>query len=123
MVKHVHTLNKGMLQALIKISDFKIPVNLKDLDLTFNQRDNFQKLRYWNLVRKSYNAEGKRIGGHWEITELGLRFVNGEISMPQSAITYRGEVVEYKGENKYFSDVKELYKRSEDYSRDAINKD
>ena len=65
----------------------------KDLLLTKSQYNNFQKLRYWGLVKKSYTPEGKRIGGCWELTSLVRYFVNGS-ALPRIKWTFNNEVVD-----------------------------
>ena len=68
MVEYKHGLNKGLvvgLRAIAKAGWTGSAVDLKGLHLTHSEWDNFQKLRYWDLVSK---VGGKK-GGKWRITE------------------------------------------------------
>lgn len=63
-----------------------------DLVLTKSQYNNFQKLRYWGLIKKSYNADGSRHGGYWELTSLVKYVVNGK-PIPKFKMTFNNKVV------------------------------
>ena len=95
MVEYKHTLNKGLCVGLTRLAAVGGEANLKELGLTRNQWDNFQKLRYWDLVTKQVDEAGNRVGGTWVITEKGLDFLGGMIRVPRKVVTYRGERVEY----------------------------
>ena len=96
-VRYKHVFNEALAVGLCRLYLAREPINLKDLGLTRNEWDNFQKLRYWDLVRKHVDSKGKRKGGFWEITEEGKRFLCGG-SIYSHVWTYRGERVEYDGE-------------------------
>lgn len=68
------------------------PQSVADLDLTQGEYTNFAKLAYWNLARKA-NPNGAERGGIWQITDTGMRFVTGQISLPKKVWVYRNEVV------------------------------
>lgn len=52
----------------------------------------FQKLRYWGVVTPVKNDDPKkRSSGMWKITEKGIQFVKGEITLPEAAYTYNGQ--------------------------------
>lgn len=77
-----HTINKPLLQALAQLYKFGGRADLqKDLNLTKNQYNNFQKLQYFLLVEKT------SVLGVWEITTLGREFVEGKKSICFSAFT------------------------------------
>ncbi len=70
-----HKLNDQLVKALRQLVDFyereKVGCNLqKDLSLTKNQYNNFQKLQYFNLALKS--NEG------WFPSLAGISFIRGE---------------------------------------------
>ncbi len=115
-VKYRHSLNKPLLMGLISISEHDGPVNLKNLNLTRNEWDNFQKLRYWYLVKKSEKA------GEWEITDSGRQWLSGTIRMERTAITYRGAVEYFEGEavSPKNIDGDFSYRQREDYAKDAV---
>ena len=68
-----------------------------DLTLTKSQYTNFNKLRYWGLVKKSYNADGARLGGYWELTSLVRYVINGK-ALPKWKRTFNNKVVEVSDE-------------------------
>ena len=87
IVKYKHSLNAGMIKGLILLDKAGGTSLFSDLNLTFNQKNNFQKLRYWSLI-KSVSP------GCWSITGLGLQFLLGEVYLPKRVQTFRGEYVE-----------------------------
>jgi len=119
-VKYKHTLNQNLVKALDRFYESEPPINLKVVGFTRNQWDNFQKLRYWELVTKHY-VDGKRIGGVWNITDQGKRFLQGILAVPRRVVTYRGDRESYEGE---LVKAKDLwgdfnYRKREDYAADA----
>lgn len=128
MVAYKHKLNYGMAQSLKKLYALGGSAHLNALELNYNQRCNFQKIRYWGLVFKS-NQES----GVWVISSYGKMFVEGKVSAPSHAWSYRGEPIEKEDSeitHIYFSDLtpvnnakidKELavYKKREDYADDS----
>ncbi len=116
--EHKHSLSKALVQGLIKLSETENPINIKELNLTRNQWDNFQKLRYWDLVSKHQTPEGKRVGGTWFITDRGTRFLNGNLAVSKSVWTYRGERVRFEGDGIEVTDVIEGYRHRRDYAED-----
>lgn len=92
MIHYRHSLNKGLAKGLI-ILDKKYGgiASLNEMkELNFNQKNNFQKLRYWGLVKKGEDCR-------WQITEEGLRFVKGEEIVPKIVITYRNQFEKFDG--------------------------
>jgi hypothetical protein len=126
MTKFRHHLNEALMVGLLKLWNASghrryNPRNLKDLHLTRNQWDNFQKLRYWQLVEKSYDGNGNRIKGAWAVTKLGEDFIERELRIPATAITYRGNCIGFDGADIGIEDkVPSSYKQREDYSRDSF---
>ncbi len=111
-----HRLNKPLVEALRQLYDFGNTANLqKDLKLTKNQYNNFQKLQYFGLVERA-------IG--WGITLKGKEFIEGKKAISDKAMTFGGEVVlpPHKAWNgvkivkKYVYDIdRESWKKIEDY--------
>lgn len=95
------------------------PVNLSQLDLTRNQWDNFQKLRYFGLVEQ-HAVNGRRKAGVWAITERGREFLAGRITIRKTAITYRGEVEDWDGPRVLVTDVDDLYQPRETWAAEAM---
>ena len=104
MVEYKHGFNVALAIGLARTYAAGKPVNLNTLGLTRNQWDNYQKLRYWDLVAKAERDDGKNIGGVWVVTERGEQFVNGRIKVQSHVWTYRGERVRYEGKEIGFSD-------------------
>jgi hypothetical protein len=104
---------------LVRLYRHRKPVNLALLELTRNQWDNFQKLRYWDLVARYTDKEGIRKGGVWTITSKGIEFVLGRIKVPKSVWTYRGERVRYEGDEVLIFHVHEGYRYMADYAEES----
>jgi hypothetical protein len=89
MVEYTHMLNLPLLTALLKLYNAGHGEHhLRDLNLTYSERCNFQKLRYWGLVER-------REGGRWEMTMHGRFFARGEVRVPRAVQTYRAKTVRY----------------------------
>lgn len=83
----------------------EIPFHLQhDLLLTKSQYNNFQKLRYWGFVKKSYKADGSRNAGKWELTSLVRYIVNGK-TFPKFKMTFNNKVVSASEEMIKLEDV------------------
>lgn len=92
-----HALSSGLVSALIKAikfvqltnkNQFHLQGDLKEL--TKNEYNNFQKLRFHGLVAK---IDGK--AGFWCITRRGGQFLRGEIALPDSVETFRNKIVSH----------------------------
>lgn len=118
IVKYKHKLGRGLLKGLFLldklggVSEFKL-IPFK----SFNERNNFQKLRYWGFTE---HVEGK--GSAWKITEKGLRFLKGLDHTPKHAITFRNEVIGFGDEMVSIEDVlsDHLYWYREDYLKNRV---
>jgi len=89
-------------------------VLLKDTNLSFSERTNFQKLRYWGLVGKVWGP------GAWRITQSGELFLCDLAAARERVVTFRGERIRYEGKLIKFKDVTGYqYDRREDYARVA----
>jgi hypothetical protein len=120
-MQYRHSFSEALATGLLRLYKFGQPaINLKYLKLTRNQWDNFQKLRYWELVKKHTDENSKRIGGTWAITDLGRKFVEGACAVHKTVWTYRGCFVRYDGPMVYFSELHDGYKTREQYADEAI---
>ena len=124
MKEYNHVLSIPLCKALVKLYNHslqgEIPVNIKCLKMTRNQWDNFQKLRYWDLVSKYVDQNGKRKGGEWKITKRGIDFVKGIIRIKNHVTTYRGERIKYYGSKvRIESVVEDNYRKRRDYAKDS----
>lgn len=93
---HLHTLNRGLLDALAQTVEFYKKngkgCNLqKDIWLTKNQYNNYQKLQYFKLVKKAEY-------GRWLPTEKAYLFLNGQITVLHPVLTLSGKVLSRKHE-------------------------
>jgi hypothetical protein len=90
------------------------PINIKELRLTRNQWDNFQKLRYWGLVVQ-VEVDGLRKKGVWQITNRGQSFLFNEGSIPKQVWTYRGTFKRASDAKVRVTQVVDWYEKREDY--------
>lgn len=95
-----HTLSSGIVSALIKAIRYVQRTNKNEfhlqkhlVDLTKNEYNNFQKLRFHGLVAK---IDGK--AGYWLITKRGGSFLRGELGIPKNVQTFRNKVISHSGE-------------------------
>jgi len=120
MTEYRHSLSAGLIHALAKFYKRGSPLNVhKDLGLTTNQWDNFQKLQYWGLVEKFY-VDGKRKQGTWLLTQVAIDFLQGKMMLNKSVWSYRGKFVRFDGPLITIDDVDEKYRQKEDYINDRI---
>lgn len=121
-VEYRHRLSEPLVKGLAKLEQAGGgPINLKELDLTWSQRDNFQKLRYFGLVLRCRREDGSRRNGVWEITGKGRMFLAGTIGVQHVAVTYRGETIRMEGEQVDATDViGDLYQQREQWAREAV---
>lgn len=121
IVEYRHTLGLGLVSALHKFARTGSPLNVhRHLGLTTNQWDNFQKLRYWDLVAKCYDEEGKRIQGLWSLTDVAVHFLQGKKLLPRAVWTYRGVVQRFDSDLISVDDVDVGYRLIEDYIADSV---
>lgn len=102
MVVYHHGLTQGLVVSLAALMRAGGCANIDRIGLTSNQRNNFQKLRYWGLAERTDQA------GVWKVPELGYRFMTGQNSVPQMMKTYRGKVVGSEGVWVWVHDFPEL---------------
>ena len=121
MEEYVHRLTPALVTSLRVLEKAGGgPIKLRDLGLTHSQWDNFQKLRYFELVRKVLNEDGKRRGGFWVMTMRGRAFLNGSVSVFPRVWTYRGERVRYEGVPIRVTDVTgPHYQQRDDWAAEA----
>jgi len=117
-VEYRHNLSKGLAGALIALHEAGGKFNVNELPLTHNQKANFQKLRYWELVEKTDRPDGSHIGGWWEITGHGSDFLLG-FSIQKHVWTYRGNPIRTEGEYVTIEDLSAGYKYRPQYAEEA----
>ena len=119
MIEYRFGFNKGLAVFLGKLFDAGGLAKTDDLGLTYSQRTNSQKLRYWGLAEPVINEESAIKRGWWQITNKGVAFLLGRTSIPKYAITYRGEVVRKEGDQITFKGVSDGYEYHADYANQA----
>lgn len=111
VVKYSHNFNSGLAIALTKLKKIGGKSALKDLDLTVNQFNNFQKIQYWGLVEKYHEA------GIWKITKDGDKFLaGGEIS--KKVLTFRGKRIAFGDEKTTIDKLRKEYLKKADYVKE-----
>lgn len=118
-MEYRHVMSVALLEGLTRLARKGCPTNLKYLELTRNQWDNFQKLRYWDLVEQAVDEQGRRKGGVWRITKGGLWFLMALQAIPKRVWTYRGERIRYDGNLIYARDVITGYVFRDEYAAEA----
>ena len=88
VVTYTHRINKGLTIAMKRLYDAGRTAHLESLPLTTSQRSNFQKLKYWGLVRQSSERSGV-----WMLTNKGISFVEGKTAELSHAASYRATPV------------------------------
>lgn len=110
-----HGLTRGLVKAFIK---FCYAINKKEynkihlqteMELTKNEYNNFQKLRYFGLVARSGEA------GNWALTNIGERYARGEIGIEKFAISYRDRLVRREGEKVWLQQFYEKGNNTESF--------
>jgi len=124
IVEYKHKFNKGLAIGLHRLAQRGGCEHLKQLKLSYDQHSNFQKLRYWGLVKQALSDKtGKPKKGYWKLTTKGELFLNGLDSISSAVWTYRGNPVRFDGEPCVFNDfafIIEEYDELEDYADTAV---
>lgn len=115
IVRYKFSINQGIARFVIELFRAGKPVKTNDLGLTYSQRTNSQKARYWGLAQPFVNEESKRKAGWWVITEKGKKFCRGEIKIPRQVIMFRNNIEQYKGDFVAIDDIAEGYQYRSDY--------
>lgn len=104
LVQYKQTLSRGLVNALVAFArKGRKAHHLSEVRFTYNQRNNFQKLRYWRMVRKA--GIDRERSGYWEITRRGWEFLAEERAVPAYVRTFRAEVVAVSKRKVYVTDI------------------
>lgn len=121
IMKHKHSFNMPLAFIIRRLAEkYKAsePFHLqKDIELSKNQYNNFQKLRYWDLVDK-YFENGHRKGGYWVLTQKVYMLLEGNI-IPRWVKTFNNKVVEKSAEMICLKDVIGYYDIPEKWAKRA----
>lgn len=120
MVEYTHSLSKGLVAGLKKFLEKfgDQPGEIADAGMSYTMRCNFQKLRYWDLIIKVGDPNGK--GGRWRVTPAGVLFATGEREAPSKVRTFRGKWIAYDGPGVMFEKLTGGWKFRPEYSLQAI---
>lgn len=101
-----HTINKTLIAALAKLNAIGGRGTLKKMKLSNTRFSNFQKLRYFGLVCHT------KIKHEWQITKLGIEFLQGRKAIPHFVMTRHAKVIRKSREKDFITDVEEcvMYK-------------
>lgn len=111
-------MSRSLVRALAKFAGAgRGPVEIAAAPLSYSERCNLQKLRYWGLLRHRGEPGGK--GGLWEITDSGYAFLSGEVRLPRFVWTFRGEPVSLEGPEVHVQDAIDGWKRRPEWARES----
>lgn len=119
VVTYRHSFGKHLAAFLLALYRAGGPAKTDDLGLTYAQRTNSQKLRYWGLARQVLNEQSKVKRGLWEITEKGREFVEGKITIQRHAHVSRNSVLRIDGDPIAFAEVSDGYQFRAEFAAQA----
>ena len=69
----------------------------------------FTTMRWWKMCERHIDVEDteRKHSGLWRITDLGARWVRGEVAVPRYVWTYNNEVKAIEGPDVYIGDIVE----------------
>lgn len=78
----------------------------RDSAPTFFGSGEFAKLSLWGLIEEKIkdDSSDKRTSGYWKITQKGIDFVHGKLSVPKYIRTFNSHTYGSVGENVYIQD-------------------
>ncbi len=109
---YLHSLNSGLVSVLIKAIQYvgktkNNKFHYSDLNLTYSQASNLQKLRFHGLIAH-YSKENTK-SGEWLITTKGGQFLRGETSIPKQVKTFRNKVIAHSDKMIHISELKHKF--------------
>lgn len=118
MKEYPFTLRKGIVRALVKwYKKNGLEYGKKaDVKLSRGEYSNWAHLRYWGLI-EALPGDGR--GGTWRVTQKGLDFITGKISLRKKVWTWRNKIQREEGQLTYIQDVTDGWKYRPDYAREG----
>jgi len=112
------TLRKGIVRALVKwYKKNGLEYGKKaEVKLSRGEYSNWAHLRYWGLIERP-KSDGR--GGTWRVTQKGLDFITGKISLRKKVWTWRNKVQREEGPMTRIQDVTDGWKYRPDYARES----
>jgi len=95
-VPYRRSISKGMARALRLL--YRIQVSGINDGTAPNSFSDFTKLRYWGLIRQDENSS------HWRITDNGIAFVEGKLTICKYAIITNNVRTAFLGDALSFND-------------------
>jgi hypothetical protein len=107
-------INSGMVLFLIGlyrlskrngIQEFSNDFVFKEMDLNVRSLD-YSILKHFGLIQESVNTDsGKKKSGNWIITEAGINFAEGKVSVAENVLIYNNKVIGFEGKNILISEI------------------
>lgn len=95
------SIHSSMARGLIKLYKRQPHIAFHEIALFMEHRElaDFAKLAYWGLVEEqpSLREDGSNRTGFWKITDLGLDFVEGRVTVAKHARVYDGRCLGLAG--------------------------
>jgi len=107
---HKHTYNKRMLKLLIEMyKRDKTNIHLsKNFDTTYETAYDVNLLMLYNHIELLENEYDEEYGTQFSIiTEEGVKFLNGEVSVPEFVHVRLNKVWTFEGYSKFRTDIED----------------
>lgn len=114
-VTYKYVFNRALAKFLFELYKIGGVVKISDINLSYSQRSNSNKLIYWGLADNAI-VNGKKKRGIWEITDFGKSFVECSIGIKKYVLVKDNIKQGFDGEIIMFNDLHEKgYLQHEDY--------
>lgn len=93
---------------IVQSMDFVHVENLlKRVAVSKNLRGDFHKAVHWSLLeaKKETHTNGSKRNGYYRLSPDGIKFVEGELSIPSHILIYNGKVQGFSAKKVFFKDV------------------
>lgn len=125
IMEHKHTFSNAIAELFLAVAmsyGEEQPFHLqRDISLTKNQYNNFQKLKYWGVIEKHFE-DGARRGGYWHLTEKARDVLNGE-PVPKWVKTFNNRVVEKSEQEIFLTQAVGSYDIPETWAKRSTRRD
>lgn len=103
LIMPVHALTRGLVEVLVILAYHAkkqggYTVDISDIDLNYTQRSTLQKLRYFGLLVKNLDKDGKHKLKSWIITTRGWEFLSRETLVVKHSRTFHNRIVHWTEE-------------------------
>lgn len=100
-VEYQHSINQTLVSCLARLNAVGGKARLDQLGLSNTQFANFQKLHYFNLTAPT------NLNNEWQITTLGVWFLQGRIQVPRFVVTKNARVIRKSPELLFINQIKD----------------